>query len=72
MIFYLYNFDYRVRVNNKVPVYLPDPPNIVRLKVDFGCEIPKCLGKWIIKYKTNKNEKTNENADGQMSSYVVS
>ena len=67
MIFYIYNFDYRLNVNNQVPVYLPDPPNLVRLKVDFGCEIPKCLGKYKFNIKTNKYEKTNEDADGQMS-----
>jgi hypothetical protein len=55
MIFYLYNFDYRVRVNNKVPIYLPEPPNLVRLKVDFGCEIPKCIGEAV--QWTGLNEK---------------
>ena len=51
VILYLYNFDSRNSENNRVQMYSTEPPNLVRLKVDFGCEIPKCLGKWIIKRK---------------------
>lgn len=53
MMLYLYNFDYRFRKNNGVSIYSLEPPNLVRLKVDFGCEIPKCIGCWKMK---NKNK----------------
>jgi hypothetical protein len=29
---------------------------IIRLKTDFGCEIPKLLGVWKFKKLTNKNK----------------
>jgi hypothetical protein len=49
MTYYLYNFDYRNRVNDNKPIFLNEPPELVRLKVDFGCEIPKLLYKLTIK-----------------------
>ena len=51
MTYYLYNFNYKNCVNNNNPILLTDPPELIRLKVYFGCEIPKVLCKVIIKNK---------------------
>ena len=53
MTYYFYNFDYKKRVYGNKPILLNEPPELVRLKVDFGCEIPKLLYKVTIK---NKNK----------------
>jgi hypothetical protein len=50
------NCFYHYKYLNGLQFVSIDNETLIRLKVDFGCELPKIIGVWRIKKLTNKNK----------------